>query len=182
VVRSFRVPEDVDDPVAIAVFEDLEAVDAAHEGCGVGGCVAGLVGAPHLDDVAVLLGHIVDGTFVKAHGGHAGAGAGDVAIDGENDGVGVAVGGHRGDQTGVRNKERAHAVPIAGLALGAGDHAVDGVEDCLGRRDVRGLGYRPTGMAGDRAGEMWRRVAVAAAGQLFVREPRRWRATGLTMR
>jgi hypothetical protein len=32
---GFRVPEDVDDPVAVTVFEELEAVDAAGEGCGI---------------------------------------------------------------------------------------------------------------------------------------------------
>ena len=156
-VWGFGVPEDVDDPVAIAVLEELEAVDAADEGCGVGGGVAGLVGAPYLDDVAVLLCHIVDGALVEAHGGHAGAGAGDVAVDGENDGVGVAGGGNGGDEAGVGNEERAHAVPIAGLALRTGDDAVDGVEDRLGRADVCGLGDGPAGMAGDGAGEMWRR-------------------------
>src|ERR1700679_635517 len=82
VVGGFGVPEDVHDPVAVAVFEELEAVDASGEGGGVGGRVAGLVGAPDLDDVAELFGVVVGGVLVEAGGGGSSGGAGDVAVDG----------------------------------------------------------------------------------------------------
>ena len=159
----FRVPEDVDDPIAIAVFEELKTVDAAGEGGRVGGRVAGLVGAPNLDNVAELLGFVVDGVFVEAGGGGARGGAGDVAVYGENDGVGVAVGGKRGDEAGVGNEERAHAVPVALLTLRTRDDAVDGVEDGFGATDVGGLGDGPAGMSGDGSCEV-RRSGRGGAG------------------
>jgi collagen type III alpha len=148
----FGVPEDVDDPVAVAVLEELEAVDASGEGGGVGWGVAGFVGAPDLDDVAELLGDVVGGFFVEAHGGHAGGGAGDVAVDGEGEGVGVGAGGEGGDEAGVGEEEGAHAVPVAGLALGAGDDGVDGVEEGVRCGYVGGLGGGPGGVGGDGAG------------------------------
>ena len=163
-VRRFRIPEDVDDPVAIAVLEELEAVDAADEGGGVGGRVAGLVGAPDLDDVAVVLGHVMDGAFVETHGGHAGAGASDVAVDGKDDGVGVAGRGNGGDEARVGDEERTHAIPVAGLALRTGNDTVDRVEDGLGRTDVRGLRDGPTGMSGDGANQMRRRGGGSGRG------------------
>lgn len=132
---GFGVPEDVDYPVAVAVFEELEAVDAAGEGGGVGGGVAGFVGAPDLDDVAELFDVVVDGVLEEAVGGHFRAGAGDVAVDGEDDGVGVmgiGGGGDGGDEAGVGKEEGAHAVPVAGLAFGAGDDVVYSVENGLG--------------------------------------------------
>src|ERR1700723_1058979 len=86
---GFGVPEDVDDPVAITVLEELEAVDAAGERRGVVGVVAGLVSALDLEDVAELLHLVVDGVLEEAGGGNSGAAAGDVAIDGKEDGVGV---------------------------------------------------------------------------------------------
>jgi hypothetical protein len=155
---GFGVPIDVDDPVAFAVLEELEAVDAAGEGSGVVGVVAGFVGAPDLDDVAELLDLIVDGMFEEAGRGHSDTAAGDVTVDGEEDGVSVGGGaawggghGGGGDEAGVGEEERTHAVPVAGLALGAGYNAVDGGENGLGRADVFGLCGRPSGVAGDGA-------------------------------
>src|ERR1700722_3482352 len=78
---GFGVPEDGDGPVAVAVLEELEAVDAAGERGGVVDVVAGLVGAPDLHDVAELLDLIVDGVFEEAGRGHSGAAAGDVTVD-----------------------------------------------------------------------------------------------------
>ena len=95
--------------------------------------MARLVGAPDLDDVAELLGLVVDGVLEEAGGGHATVTASDVTVNGEDDGVDVSVfaGGCR-DEAGVGDEERAHAVPVAGLTLAAGDDAVDRVEDGLG--------------------------------------------------
>ena len=67
----------------------------------------------------------------KPLGGHGAAAAGDVVVDGEDDGVGVGrvFGGAGGDEAGAGEEEGAHAVPVAGLALGAGDDAVESGED-----------------------------------------------------
>src|SRR5216683_2449075 len=147
---ALAVPEDVNDPVAVAVFEELEAVDAAGEGSGVCGVVAGLVGAPDVDDVSELLDLVVDAALEEAAGGHGAAAARDVVVDGEEDGVGVGrvLGGAGGDEAGVGEEEGAHAVPIAGLATGAGDDVVDRGDNGVDGVDVCGFGRGPVGVGG----------------------------------
>src|SRR6266851_8046178 len=147
---AFAVPEDVDDPVAVAVLEELEAVDAAGEGGGVCGVVARLVGAPDVDYVSELLDLVVDAALEEAAGGHVSAAAGDVVVDGEEDGVGVGrvLGGAGGNEASVREEEGAHAVPVAGLAPGAGDDVVDRGDNGVDGVDVCGLGRGPVGVGG----------------------------------
>jgi hypothetical protein len=46
VIGTLAVPENLDNVVAVAALEQLKAIDAASEGGGIVGVVAGLVGAP----------------------------------------------------------------------------------------------------------------------------------------
>ena len=70
---------------------------------------------------------VVNAALEEAVGRHGGARALDIAVDGEDDGVGsvrVAIEARR-DEAGVGNEERAHAIPVAGLTPGAGDDVVE---------------------------------------------------------
>jgi hypothetical protein len=95
--------------------------------------------------------------------GHATVAACDVAVDGEDDGVGMSVLACRGgDEPGIGDEKRAHAIPVAGLPFAAGDDVVDGSDDGIRGFDVFGFGCGPVGMAGDGANETgrsgcWRR-------------------------
>ena len=51
----FSVPEDIHDPVARAIIQQLKAVDASGEGFGIVGVVSRFVGAPDLNNIAELL-------------------------------------------------------------------------------------------------------------------------------
>src|ERR1700678_431449 len=116
---GFGVSKDVNDPVAIAVLEKLEAIDAPGKGGWFVGVMAGVVGAPDLDDIAKLLSLVVDRVFEEAVAGHTAAAPGDVAVDGEHDSVGVSIlACGRRNEASIGNEERAHAVPVAWLAFG----------------------------------------------------------------
>ena len=62
---AFSVPENGDDPVAVAVFEQLDGVDAALEGRAVFG-MARFVGGKDVHDVAEAFGGVVDATLKEA--------------------------------------------------------------------------------------------------------------------
>src|SRR5437588_11756179 len=79
--RRLGLPEDADDPPALAVVHQLDAVDAAREGLRVVGLVAALIRAPGVDDVAVGLDAARDLPFVEALLGEKFAGALDVAVN-----------------------------------------------------------------------------------------------------
>ena len=72
----------LEDPPALAVVEELNAVDAAGEGLFVRS-VAGFVAAEDLGDVPEFLDAIDDGGFVEAVGGEEFSGALDVVVDDE---------------------------------------------------------------------------------------------------
>jgi hypothetical protein len=113
--------------------------------------VPGLVGAPDVDDVAELLDLIVDATLEEATGGHGAAAARDVVVDGEQKGIG-AVGvlcGAGGDKAGAGKEEGSHAVPVAGLAFGTGDHVINSTHDGVDGVDVCWFGRGPAGVSRD---------------------------------
>src|SRR5579863_4276767 len=64
IARALLVPEDADDPPAIAVIEKLNAVDAARERLAARSA-ARFIAAENLRDVAELFDAIGDGRFVE---------------------------------------------------------------------------------------------------------------------
>src|SRR2546423_11897386 len=132
--RRLGLPEDADDPPALAVVHQLYAVDAARERLRVVGLVSALVRAPSVDDMAVGFDAARDLFFVEALLGEKFARALDVAVNvvdvrriffrpGQRRvGRRARRSNRRGrHQTRARNEERAHPVPVAPLARGAGD-------------------------------------------------------------
>src|SRR2546423_6245466 len=80
-LRRLGLPEDADDPPALAVVHQLDAVDAAREGLRVVGLVATFVCAPGVDDVAVGFDAARDLLLVEALSGEKLARALGVAVN-----------------------------------------------------------------------------------------------------
>lgn len=113
IVGALFVPQDADDPPALAVVEELKAVDAACEG-GFASVVAGFVAAEDLSDIAKSLDAAADGRFEETVFEEIGAAAVDVIIHGVGMDADGAVGrfASRGEvRTG--EEERAEAGPVS---------------------------------------------------------------------
>ena len=104
VVGALFVPENVDDPPALAVVDHLDAVNAAGEGRFAEG-VAGFVAAENLRDGAEGLDVIDDGLFEEAIFQEVAAAEADVVLDAVGADVDGAVGRFSGgSQAGVGHK------------------------------------------------------------------------------
>ena len=132
--RRLSIPEDGDDPVAIAILEQLDGVDAALEWLAVFG-VARFVGGEDMHDIAEAFRGVVDASFEKAIGQRR-CGALLILLRGEGSDVGAVAGFGvaRRDEARIGNEEGAEAVPVARLAGRTGDDVVecgeDGVDGC----------------------------------------------------
>jgi len=139
IIRALFVPEDANDPPALAVVEELKAVDAAREGRFAEG-VAGFVAAEDLGDVAEGFDAAVDGRFEKTVLEEVCAATIDVVIDGvgmDADGAVCRFAG--GGEMRAGEEERAEAIPVA-LAGRTRDYRVESDEDMIDRVNVFGFG------------------------------------------
>src|SRR5207245_38273 len=132
----FALPVNRYDPPAFAVVEQLNAVDSAREWL-ARLLVAGLVGAEHLGNVAVLFHTSGDFALEKSFFVEEWLRPRDVVVHGQDAGSYVASGllGGR-DQPCAGHKERAHPVPVALLTGSAGDDVIEGGHDAVHRADV----------------------------------------------
>jgi hypothetical protein len=139
IIWALFVPEDADDPPALAVVEELKAVDSTRERR-FAGVVAGFVAAKDLGNVAKGFDAAVDGRFEKTVLEKVGAATGDVVIHGVGmDADGAVRRFASGREMRAGEKERAEAIPVA-LAGRAGDHRVKGDEDVINGVNVFGFG------------------------------------------
>lgn len=95
IVGPLFVPEDADDPPALAVIEELNAVDAAREGR-FAGVVARFIAAEDLRDVAEGFDAAVNGRFEKTVLEEVSAATSDVVLDSVGMNANGAVGGLAG--------------------------------------------------------------------------------------
>ena len=103
--------------------------------------MARLVGAEDVRDAAELLDAISDAALVEALGGEDLRGALDVAVHVVDVRGRLAARLVRGrDEARAGQEERAHALPVARLAGGAGDHAVERIENRVNRSHVLRVG------------------------------------------
>lgn len=138
IIRALFVPEDADDPPALAVVEKLKAVDAAREGRFAEG-VAGFVAAEDLSDVAEGFDAAVDGRFEKTVLEEVSAATIDVIIHGVGMDADGAVGSFAsGGEMRPGEEERAKTIPVA-LARGARDHRVESNKDMIDGVDIFGF-------------------------------------------
>lgn len=155
--RRLAVPKDGDDPVAVAVLEHLDGIDAALEWLAIFR-VAGFVGGEDVHDVAEALGGVVDAALEEALFERR-RGALLVLLRCIYGDVGavsslVMAGG---DEPRIRNEEGAEALPVAWLPGRAGDDVVERGEDGVDGGDVSGIGFGPIGDA-----PLWRREGLAS--------------------
>jgi len=155
VVGALGVPEDADDPPAFAVVEELDAVDAAREGCFAGG-VAGFVAAEDLRDVAVGFDAVDDRAFEETILEEIATRALGVVVDGVGADADGAVGRDAGGSE-VRggNEQGTETIPVA-FAGRAGDDVVEGGHEAVDGFDVFGFGGGGAG-EGIRGGLLRRR-------------------------
>jgi len=144
VVGALFVPEDGDDPPALAIVGQLDAVNAAGEGrftCGAAGFVAG----EDLGDVAKRLDAAHDRAFEKTVLCEIAAGASYVTFHGArtNTNVAIAIFSGRGER-GTGQEQGTKTIPIA-LAGRAGDDVVESGEDTIDGFDVVRFGDRNLG-------------------------------------
>jgi len=138
IIGPLFVPEDADDPPALAVVENLKAVDAAREGRFAEG-VAGFVAAEDLSNVAEGFDAAVDGRFEKTVLEEVSAAAVDVIIHGVGMDADGAVGSFAsGSEVRAGEEERAETIPVA-LAGRAGDHRVESNKDMIDGVDIFGF-------------------------------------------
>lgn len=144
IVRALFIPENTDDPPALAVVEKLKAVDAARERR-FASSVARFVAAEDLSDVAKGLDAIHDRVFKETVLEEIAASARSVFIGAHGTKMDGTVGAFCGGGEARRGKEEgAEAAPVA-LAGRAGDDVVDRRHDAVDGVDVGGLGGRDTG-------------------------------------
>ena len=144
VIGALFIPENADDPPALAVVEKLKAVDAAREGRFASG-VARFVTAEDLSDVAEGLDAVHDRVFEETVLEEVTAGARSVFIGAHRTKVDGSVGAFcGGGEARCGKKEGAEAAPIA-LAGRAGDDVVDRRHDAVDGLHVVGLRGRDTG-------------------------------------
>src|SRR5258707_9860596 len=135
--RRLRVPEDIHDPIAVAILEKLEAIDTAGKRLRIIEIMPRLISAPNLHNIAKLLNFIVDRAFKETIPGKPPATALTVPIHRQHDGIAMpraTIGrrrSHSGNKPRIRNKQRPHTVPIARLALATRDHTVDSIQNSL---------------------------------------------------
>jgi hypothetical protein len=88
--RRFSVPENIHNPITLAIIQQLKAVNTPGERFRIIGVVAGFVGAPDLNNVAELFGLVVNGVLKETARSHSSAAARNVVIDRKDDGIHVS--------------------------------------------------------------------------------------------
>src|SRR5882672_8468497 len=144
IVGALLVPEDADNPPALAIVGQLDAVDAAGEGRLTGGA-AGFVAAEDVGDVAKRLDAADDRTLEKTVLCEIAAGARYISFHGARTNVNVAftIFSGRGER-GTGQEQGTKTIPIA-LAGRAGDDVVKSGEDAVDGFDVIRFGSRHLG-------------------------------------
>lgn len=148
-------------------MDDLDRVNAPCKRFGVIRCVAALVSAPNMHEVAELFDTICDTPFEKALRFEIRVVALDIHVWGKEDGVTFACGllrcgrSVRTDHTqpAIGQKERAEAVSIARFALRSRDYVIECRYEMLNCVYIaRVLGRGPSGMTRERSHQRRRRM------------------------
>src|SRR6266850_469603 len=130
IVGTLLVPEDADDPPALAIVDQLETVDAAGEGR-LTGSAAGLVAAEDVGNVAKRLDAADDRTLEKAMLSEIAAGARYITFHRARTNVNIAFAVlSGGGESGAGQEQRTKTIPIT-LPGRAGDDVVDSSEDIV---------------------------------------------------
>src|SRR5580658_2685995 len=147
-------------------MDDLDRVNAPRKRFSIIRCVAALVSAPNMHEVAELFDTICDTPFEKALRFEVRVVALDIHVWGKEDSVAFPCGllrcgrSVRADHTqpAISQKERAEAIPIARFALRSRDYVIERGHEMLNCVYIaRVLGRGPSGMTRERSHERRRR-------------------------